>query len=226
MGLKLINGYWTDEDNNRWDAKKYSMEEAVWAKESNENCIRCLNCAKCLNCEECKECFRCEDCKGCLNCNFCNGCEYCTFSHNNRSCRSCTDCEDCVICDNCRRCNDCRRCVACSYCRGCRKCVNCFNCRTSMDIKECRNCEYCNRIEGYQDNPEIYTTARIGRRAQQTMFYYGKTMEGMSIRVVCGCFNGSLDEFEESVENTHGDNEYGKQYREEIKKVRILWDLN
>lgn len=47
----------------------------------------------------------------------------------------------------------------------------------------------------------------------------------MSIQIKCGCFHGNLKEFAEAVEKTHGDNEYGKQYRREIEKVKALFEL-
>jgi len=41
--------------------------------------------------------------------------------------------------------------------------------------------------------------------------------------VKCGCFWGTIDEFEEKVNSTHGTNQYAKQYFAEIEKVRELF---
>lgn len=36
----------------------------------------------------------------------------------------------------------------------------------------------------------------------------------VGVRVVCGCFSGTVDEFSKQIENTHKDNkEYLEQYR-------------
>lgn len=47
----------------------------------------------------------------------------------------------------------------------------------------------------------------------------------MSVQIRCGCFHGNLKEFAEAVEKTHGDNKYGEQYRKEIEKVKMLFEL-
>ncbi len=48
----------------------------------------------------------------------------------------------------------------------------------------------------------------------------------MEVQVVCGCFKGSLEEFEKAVLETHKDNDlYREQYLKEIEKVKILFDL-
>lgn len=84
------------------------------------------------------------------------------------------------------------------------------------------DCEYCQR---YKAKPQSYTTKRIGSRNSQTIFHYGETESGMELQVVCGCFRGNLEEFEKAVEKTHGGNEYGKAYRREIEKVRVLFNI-
>ena len=49
------------------------------------------------------------------------------------------------------------------------------------------------------------------------------------IRVNRGCFSGTLDEFDEAVTKTHGDNQNGKEYRCLIEFIRLrtadfTWD--
>lgn len=84
--MKLINGYWTDENNNRWNASIYSCEEAA---ENSESLAYC------------------RDCENCKNCRFCTGCESCYDCTNCNDCRYCTNCEDCVRCDFCKNCLGC-----------------------------------------------------------------------------------------------------------------------
>ncbi|MDY5287631.1 MAG: hypothetical protein SPH11_07760 [Lentihominibacter sp.] len=45
----------------------------------------------------------------------------------------------------------------------------------------------------------------------------------VGIGVMCGCFFGTIDEFAEQVEKTHGDNEHGRAYKLaiELAKLRI-----
>ena len=140
--MEQINGYWTDENNNRWDTEIYTEEAAEKFSKSLVNCYNCYSCYNCRNCQNCD------------------------------------------YCDNCRN---------------------------------CRN---------YKLNPQRYTTKKIGSRNDQTTFYYGETKNGMEVQVVCGCFWGNLEEFEEAVLETHKDNDlYRKQYLKEIEKVKILFDL-
>ena len=41
------------------------------------------------------------------------------------------------------------------------------------------------------------------------------------VKIVCGCFCGMLNEFERKVEETHGDNIYGKEYKAFIELIKI-----
>ena len=48
----------------------------------------------------------------------------------------------------------------------------------------------------------------------------------MKVQIVCGCFRGNLEEFEEAVLEKHKDNDlYREQYLKEIEKVKVLFDL-
>lgn len=61
----------------------------------------------------------------------------------------------------------------------------------------------------------------IGSRNGTTTFF---ACEDKTIKAVCGCFFGTIDEFSAAVEKTHGDNEHGRVYRLaiEMAKARIL----
>ena len=122
--------------------------------------------------------------------------------------------------------------IDCHYCHNCSDCCNCHNCRDCRNCNNCRNCHYCHNCdnchccERYTENPALYRTDRIGSRNDQTTFYYGKTEEGMSLQIVCGCFRGDLEEFEKAVLKTHANNEeYKIQYLKEIEKVKVLFEL-
>jgi hypothetical protein len=45
------------------------------------------------------------------------------------------------------------------------------------------------------------------------------------IKVSCGCFTGSLDEFEQQVEKTHNDNKHSLEYKAIINLIKIKFGL-
>lgn len=45
------------------------------------------------------------------------------------------------------------------------------------------------------------------------------------VRINCGCFNGSLDDFVKQVEKTHGDNKFGREYRAIIEVIKAKFEL-
>lgn len=93
--MKRKNGWWIDENNNRWDTCFYTEGEA-------ENCSKTLiNCADCDNCVNCVNCINCTDCTDCDNCD---------------NCQNCVDCVSCVRCCNCIRCRNCVNCDNCNEC--------------------------------------------------------------------------------------------------------------
>lgn len=55
----------------------------------------------------------------------------------------------------------------------------------------------------------------MGSRNQQTMYYWNEEKE----QIVCGCFNGTLQEFKDAIKKEHSDNEHAKEYFNWIKKV-------
>lgn len=170
--MKQINGYWVDENNNRWNCE-------ICSEASAEKFSKTL-----INCTDCIDCTNCTDCNSCFNCLYC---------HN------CTNCINCWLCHNCISCHLCNSCFDCMYCNFCRK---------------------------FKENPQMYTTKKIGGRNAQTIFYYGKTDKGMEVRVVCDFFKGNLEEFETAVMKTHKNcDEYREQYLREIAKVKVLFEL-
>jgi len=82
---------------------------------------------------------------------------------------------------------------------------------------------YCTGYTGLKSiksQPQTYTTKKIGSRKSQTTFIFSDN----KIFVRCGCFWGTLAEFELSVEETHSDNQHGIAYKKEIEKVKILFE--
>ena len=62
---------------------------------------------------------------------------------------------------------------------------------------------------------DYITISPIGSRDDTTTAF--RTVDG--VRVKCGCFYGSIDEFEEQAKKTHGDNRHGKtNYKKSIEK--------
>ena len=47
--MKQENGYWTDENNNRWNIAYYTEEQAIKASETFINCTNCTNCRNCTD---------------------------------------------------------------------------------------------------------------------------------------------------------------------------------
>jgi hypothetical protein len=50
--------------------------------------------------------------------------------------------------------------------------------------------------------------------------------EEKGIRINCGCFSGTIEEFEASVNRKHGDNQFGMEYRAMIELIKIRFQLN
>ena len=45
------------------------------------------------------------------------------------------------------------------------------------------------------------------------------------ITIACGCYCGSLEEFEKRVLETHGENKYGKEYKTFIDLVKLHFEV-
>ena len=129
--------------------------------------------------------------------------------------KSLIDCRDCSGCSDCRDCSGCIGCRDCSGCRYCSDCSDCIGCRACRDCSGCRYCSDCIR---FVNNPQRYTTAKIGSRKENTTFYW----DNDRTLVICGCFRGTVEEFKKQVEEVHGNNNYGLEYKNEIEKVEFL----
>ena len=102
---------------------------------------------------------------------------------------------------NCSACRDCRDCSACSACSDCRDCSACSDCRD------------------YKSNPCRFVSKKIGSRKSNTTIYW---LDGNE-QVICGCFRGNLNEFENAVNKTHANNlTYLSDYTKLIELVRYI----
>ena len=64
------------------------------------------------------------------------------------------------------------------------------------------------------------TVNHIGSRSSNSIFYFTKN-DGIYVK--CGCFFGSITEFEKNVYETHNNNKYSKEYKATIDYVRSLY---
>lgn len=86
--MKQIDGFWIDENNNKWDTKIYTEEEAEKRSKSLVNCYNCKNCRNCIGCcycHDCHDCCYCHDCRYCRYCRYCCNCDYCNYCRNYKS---------------------------------------------------------------------------------------------------------------------------------------------
>ena len=72
------------------------------------------------------------------------------------------------------------------------------------------------------DSADYLCFKGLGSCNRNTTFY--KTKDN-GISVVCGCFNGTLDEFIAKVKDTHGDGKYAKEYLAVVGVVKIHFNL-
>lgn len=80
-----------------------------------------------------------------------------------------------------------------------------------------KNCSDCSECSYFKTNPQRMTSSKIGSRNSQTTYYWTNEHE----QIICGCFKGTLDEFEQRVKKIHGDNEHGIAYQKWIDKIKI-----
>lgn len=221
--LKQIDNYWVDDNGNRWSMKNYSFEEALKHQKTLIDCSNCTNCSECSNCHHCVDCVHCSYCKSSSNCSFCsylnesNNCLYVTYS---TKCKNCSFCNACKQCDKCSHSNGLRKCFSCRHCTDCVECSDCDYC---FECVGCSKCDYVRCGKDYTTNHSQYITEKIGSRGFETVFYHH---EG-KIKVVCGCYEGDLKEFEKRVYDTYGNLNknpiHYNDYMREIEKVKILF---
>ena len=69
---------------------------------------------------------------------------------------------------------------------------------------------------------EIFLAGPIGSRNDFTTFYKNKN-DGISVK--CGCFNGSIDDFENTVKENHNGTKHEKTYLKLIELAKIQIEI-
>ena len=95
--------------------------------------------------------------------------------------------------------------------------IVCGNARVCNNARVCDNAIVCNNARIYNTKDYCIITG-FGSSLSTTTFFRCKDDE---IRVNCGCFNGTLDEFRDKVKETHKDNKYAKEYLLAIDMVKV-----
>ena len=85
----------------------------------------------------------------------------------------------------------------------------------------CGNAKVSGNAEIYEST-HIYTCGPIGSRNGITTFYRAT---GNKINVICGCFDGSIDDFKKAVIATHKGTKHKKTYLVAIKLAKIQLEV-
>lgn len=69
---------------------------------------------------------------------------------------------------------------------------------------------------------KLTTVGGFGSESRTTYFFL---LDDGSVSVRCGCFAGTLEEWETEVKDTHGDSAFAKSYLLAGQAVRALWEV-
>lgn len=69
---------------------------------------------------------------------------------------------------------------------------------------------------------DCFSVSGIGSRFGTTTVF---TCSDGVVRLTCGCFYGTVEEFEKAVEKKHGDSKYGREYKAVIELIKVHFDL-
>jgi len=106
-------------------------------------------------------------------------------------------------------------------CNNCHICNNCHNCTDCYNCNNCHNCDNCDNCNNWNKTPQSIVSNYIGSRDSQTTIYFGED----KTEVVCGCFKGTLEEFEVKVNNEYSEeSKHGIEYRNFIKKAKVYME--
>jgi hypothetical protein len=98
-------------------------------------------------------------------------------------------------------------------CSDCSDCSDCFGC------SRCSRCFDCSGIKDFKDNPQRYTTPRIGSRNAQTTLYWNSEKHQV---FVCSANRDTIETFEARVREVHGNDEYLQPYLKQIEIMKYL----
>jgi hypothetical protein len=90
-----------DHLNNKWSARKYSLEEAKELSKTMKESSNNYNCSNLTNCSNLIESHNCKDCHFLVKS---IACKSCLYSDNLRNCIECSHCYNCNSCINCQDC--------------------------------------------------------------------------------------------------------------------------
>ena len=96
------------------------------------------------------------------------------------------------------------------------------NARVYGDARVCGNA-WVSGDAWVGSNGHLLQVGPIGSRDEYTTFFRAKDN---AIAVACGCFCGSIDDFEARVREVHGDSKYGKEYQLAIELAKCHIDLS
>ena len=131
---------------------------------------------------------------------------------------NCWVCGDAWVCGNARVYDNARVCGEAYVCGNARVCGDawvCGNARVYGNAWVCGNAKI-NKIS------DVLCISPIGSRNDTTTFF--KTKDN-NICVKCGCFIGTIDDFLEAVNETHGENKHAKAYKLACELARVQIDL-
>ena len=155
-----------------------------------------------------------EDCSFGGRCSFGEWCSFdgrcsfgedCSFGERCSFGKGCSFDEDCSFGEWCSFGEDCSFGERCSFGKGCP-----FGERCSFG-ERCK-CEF-------GEFQAMYTAGGFGSQGRTTYFFY---MANGGVCVRCGCFAGSIDEWEEKVNKTHGNSVLAESYLLIGKAVRAI----
>jgi hypothetical protein len=102
---------------------------------------------------------------------------------------------------------------SCFGCSGCSDCSRCFGC------SDCSRCFGCSGIKDFKDNPQRYTTPRIGSRNAQTTLYWNSEKHQV---FVCLANRDTIETFEARVRKVHANTEHLQPYLKQIEIMKYL----
>ena len=88
------------------------------------------------------------------------------------------------------------------------------------DAEVCGNAEICNDAR-VCDDADYVCVRGLGSAYQNTTFFKCKNGD---VGVVCGYFNGNLEEFAKKVKSIYGDSKYAKEYLAMVEVVKIHFE--
>jgi len=65
--MKNENGFWIDENGNKWSAENHTEAQAREKSKTLVHCVGCVDCWDCVGCVDCWDCVRCKRCVGCAD---------------------------------------------------------------------------------------------------------------------------------------------------------------